>query len=210
MSDEFEWIKIGAGVLSGGLAGAVLTNAITAYRSRIQPVGKRIDVTPLFSPGFTGSALSPSITVTSGATTYQFSNLHVADVQVFNRGNRDLAHFSFGLTLSSGDEAVHIDSTVPDRHHTVSLVKPVSPANKTATPDLILTPFNRGDAYTLKVFIVAVGGAPGSITLSSSESVRFVDMPSITESIVDIALSSAVKVGPFEVRFRLIATRYFA
>ena len=202
MSEEFEWIKIGAGVLSGGLAGAVLTNVITAYRNRIQPIGKRIDITSLFSPGFTGSALSPSITVTSGATTYQFSNLHVAEVQVINRGNRDLAHFSFGLTLSPGDEAVHIDPTVPDRHHAVSLTKPVSPASKTATPDFTLAPFNRGDAYMLKVFIVAAGDAPGSITLGSSEPVRFIEMPSITETLVEAALSSVVKVGPFEVRFK--------
>lgn len=160
MSDEFEWIKIGAGILGGGLAGAVLTNVITAYRGRIQPIGKRIDVTPLFSPGFTGSALSPSITVTSGATTYQFSNLHVAEVQVINRGNRDLANFSFGLTLSPGDEAVHVDPTEPGRHHMVSLTSPVSPATKTATPDFTLKPFNRGDAYTLKIFIVAAGNVP--------------------------------------------------
>ncbi|HET7110624.1 MAG TPA: hypothetical protein VFI41_07105 [Gemmatimonadales bacterium] len=202
MSTEFEWIKIGAGVLSGGLAGAVLTNIITTYRSRIQPVGKRLDVTPLFSPGFTGSALSPSITVTSGATTYQFSNLHVAEVQVINRGNRDLARFSFGLTLTPGDEVVHIEPTVPDRHHAVSLANPVSPATKTATPDFTLAPFNRGDAYKLRVFIVAVGDAPGAITLSSAEAVRFVDLPSITETLAEIAFSSAVKIGPLEVRFK--------
>lgn len=202
MSEELEWIKIGAGVLSGGLAGAVLTNVITAYRNRIQPVGKRIDVTSLFSPRFTGSTLSPSITVTSGVTTYQFNNLHVAEVQVINRGSRDVANFSFGLTLSQGDEVVHIDPTVPDRHHAVALTTPVSPATKTAKPDFTLTPFNRGDAYMLKIFIVAAGHAPGPITLSSSEPIRFVDMPSITETLADIAFSSAVKVGPLEVRFR--------
>src|ERR1035437_3887245 len=115
MSNELEWVKITASVVGGGFLGAVLTNAVTAYRNRTQPVGRRIDITPLFTPGFAGAALKPTITVSDGTNSYQFTNLHVAEVNIVNRGNRDFAAFRFGLTLDPKDSCVHAEPSAADR-----------------------------------------------------------------------------------------------
>jgi hypothetical protein len=198
MSDNLEWAKIAASLVGGGLAGAALTNIITAYRGRIQPIGKRVDIVPLFTPGFTGSALRPTITVSDGASSYQFQNLHVADVSVVNRGNRDFTSFRFGLTFASDDACVHAEPTTSDRHHVATFTPTVTPANPARTVDFALQPFNRSDAYTFKLFIVAGGITPEAIQISSPEPVRFTDMPSIAETLTKIASSAAIKLGPFE------------
>jgi hypothetical protein len=197
--DTPEWIKIAAGIVSGGLAGAILTNLVTAYRGRIQPIGKRVDVAPLFTPGFIGSALRPTITVSDGTSSYQFANLHVADVSVVNRRNRDFSSFRFGLTLGSKDSCVHAEPTSSDRHHVATPASSVSPANPSNAFDFTLQPFNRSDAYTFKLFIVANGAAPEAIDISSPEAVRFTEMPSIAETLTEIAANAALKVGPFQV-----------
>jgi len=202
MSDQLEWAKIAASLVGGGLVGALITNAVTVYRSRIQPVGKRVEITPLFEPGFTGSTLSPVVTVTTSIATHQFTNLHVLEVQVINRGNRDFPTFSFGVTLTAGDSAVHVDPVTPDRHHIATLVIPITPDSPQSSADFNLKPFNRGDAYTLRIFIVASGTQPGAVSLSSAEPIRFTDVPSLTESLADIATSAAVNFGPFQLRLR--------
>lgn len=200
MSDETEWAKIGASLLGGGLAGAILTNIITVYRSRVQPIGRSVVVSPLFTAGFTGSALSPTVTVTSASATHQFPNLHVAEVQVVNRGNRDFDTFSFGLTLATGDQAVHVDPVTSDRHHTVTIDPLIAPDKMQSKSDFTLRPFNRRDAYTLRVFIVAGNSMPGAISVSSPEPIRFTDIPSLTETIAQIASSTSFPLGPFILR----------
>lgn len=196
MSADYEWVKIVGSLIGGGLAGAVLNNTVTAYRNRVQPIGRRIELASLFTPGFTGSALRPTVTVSDGATTYQFANLYVADVQIVNRGNRDYSTFSFGLTLADGDTCVHVESLTADRHHFATLPVAVTPANPSRVFDAVLRPFNRADVYTFKVFIVSSGAMPGSVEVSSSDPVRFVDIPTLAETLSEIA----VKVGPLVVK----------
>jgi hypothetical protein len=198
MDVNLQTLQVAGAFVGGGLAGAIITNIVTVYRARLQPVGKRIDVAPLFSPGFTAAALSPTITVSDGTRSYQLNNLHVADIQITNRGNRDMPTFKFGITLSGGDGAVHVEGDTQDRHHIVEHTS-VTPAAALPDVDFTLTPLNRGDAYTIKVFVVAAGGKPGVITISSSEAVRFVEMPSLTETLSAVARASAIEIGPFKV-----------
>jgi hypothetical protein len=202
MSEDLDYVKITASIFGGGLAGAFLTNLITLYRSRIQPVGKRIDVQTLFAPGFTGSTLRPTVSVSDGKTTYQFTNLHIADISVVNRGNRDFEIFEFGLTLAPSDHCVHVEQAASDRHHIVSIVPTITPADVSNTLDFKFTPFNRSDAYTFKLFIVAAGAEPGPVQFSSARPVRFIEMPSVAELAAiagKIALDSSFRIGPFTV-----------
>lgn len=196
MSDQIEWLKIAASIVGGGFAGAILTNIVTAHRSRIQPVGRRIDVTPLFTPGFASAPLKPTVTISDGTRSYEFSNLHLAELNIVNRGNRDFTNFRFGLTLSATDTCVHAEPTESDRHHVATLATAITPATPSSILDFTLEPFNRGDAYTIKLFIVAGGIEPESIIVSSAESVRFADIPSLAETLGDIASTMTLKLGP--------------
>jgi hypothetical protein len=193
--------KIAAALVGGGAVGAMITATVTAHRNRIQPVGKRVEVTPLFTPHASPeSLLRPSITISDGTADYKFKNLFLTDIQVVNRGNRDLPTFSFGVTLAKADHAVHAEPYGLDRHHVATLVALVSPAHPSNSADFQLKPFNRGDSYTIKIFIVAGGDEPGEIHLSSPEAIRFTEIPSLAETIASIASSYAIKVGPLEVR----------
>lgn len=187
MSDSIEIYKIVASLVGGGAVGAVITAVATSYRNRIQLVGKRVEILPLLTSSSSGSVLKPEVTVSDGTTDYKFSNLHVADVQIVNRGNRDHLTFSFGITLSGGDNAVHVEPYGLDRYHAATLATPVTPGKPSGSLDVTLKPFNRSDSYTLKVFLVAASSQPGPIAIGSSEPVRFTDMPTLSETIASAA-----------------------
>jgi hypothetical protein len=184
MPDEFEYYKIGAALLGGGLAGSILTNCVTVYRSRVQPVGKRVEVFPLFTQSYPGAKLKAEIMITNDVEKYVFGNLYIADIQI---GNKDYESFAFGVTLSNSDSAIHVETIGADRHHTVTLAKPVNLKEKTSDIDIVLKPFSRQDSYSIKVLIVAKNEKPGNVTMSSAAPVRFTDMPTISEAIVDAA-----------------------
>jgi hypothetical protein len=80
-------LQVGASLLGGGAIGAIITAAVATHRARVQPVGQRIEVSPLFTSSFSGSSFNPSVTVSVGTTEFKFPNLYVADIQVVNRGN---------------------------------------------------------------------------------------------------------------------------
>jgi hypothetical protein len=92
-----------------------------------------------------------------------------------------MSQFTFGLTLSGEDRAVYMVPDSADRHHSATAATPITLNQPSRTPDFILKPFNRGDAYTIKVYICAAGKKPGEITFGSSEAIRFVEMPSGAE-----------------------------
>ncbi len=190
--------QIGASLLGGGAIGAVISASVATHRSRVQPVAKRVEVTPLFASDFAGAAFNPSVMVRDGATDLKFSNLHVAEIQIVNRGNVDRQKFSFGITLAHGDQAIHVEPYGLDRHHKVLQATPCTPAAPSGTLDFELLPFNRHDAYTMKVFLVsaAPGNKPGAISMSSPEPIRFVDMPSVAETLT--------KAGTITLRFGAI------
>lgn len=201
MADSIEGYKIAASLVGGGAVGALITAVVISFRNRVQPVGKRLDVVPLFLQGIDGAGFNPSISVTYNQAVYQYANLFVADVQVVNRGNRDMASFSFGLTLTTNDKVIHLEAYGLDRHHLASSVIVATPASPLNILDLVLKPFNRGDAYTFKVFIVPATKEPGPVTLGTSEAVKFTEMPSVAESLAEIASSAVIKIGPLKVGF---------
>ena len=192
--------QIAASILGGGAVGAVITVLATSYKARLLPVGKRVEVSPLFTSDFGGASFSTSVTVSDGQTDYKFPNLHMAEVQLVNRGNRDLAAFNFGITLAAIDRVVHVEPTSRDRHHISTLKVLCTPASPLSSLDFELRPFNRGDSYSLRLFVVAGGSRPEPLAIGSSEPVRFTDIPSVAETLAAAASSVSLSIGGLEVR----------
>jgi hypothetical protein len=183
----------------------VITVVVASYKARVQPIGKRVDVSPLFTPEFGGPAFSTSVTVSDGNTEYKYPNLHLAEIQIVNRGNRDLTSFTFGISLSGKDQAVHVEPKGRDRHHTVTLKSKCTPASPSSVLDFELRPLNRGDSYIIRVFLVVDGPKPQPLEISTAEPVRFTDLPTVTgamEAVADAVSASVIGVGPLQIGLR--------
>src|SRR5436190_2227965 len=96
---DAETYKILASLLGGGAVGALITAGVTTYRSRPQPIAWRAELSPLFTPGSLGSNLKITVAMSDGGPETKCANLHLADLQLVNRGNKDFAKFAFGITL---------------------------------------------------------------------------------------------------------------
>jgi len=197
-----EWTQIGASLIGGGAAGACITALVSAYRNRRQPVGHSIQEVPVFRHTLGDSSLQAKITVSDGTNDFQFDNLFLLDVRIVNRGNRDMAQFPFGVTLSEDNKAIHVESVTPDRHHAVIERSDVTPAAPKGEVDFALQPFNRADTYLLKLYVVLPDGRerPGPIAISSPEAIRLTTMPSVGELLAQAARSAVVKVGPMSLQ----------
>ena len=68
----------------------VIAGLVASFKGRLLPVGRRVEISPLFTSDFGGPTFSTSVTVSDGRTDFKFPNLHVSEVQLVNRGNRDL------------------------------------------------------------------------------------------------------------------------
>ena len=199
---EINWLQIIAALLGGGAVGAVITALVSAYRARQQPVGRRIDVLPVFRPSRSAGQLEAAIAVSSGGKAVTFTNLFLAEVQVVNRGNRDLDEFAFGATLGDGDQCIYVEASVPDRHHHVAQDTALAPDAPRREIDFRVKPFNRGDVYSFKLYIVIPPGdqEPKEIALGSPRPVRFVPMPTAgtlargaSEFLLEVA---GIRIGP--------------
>lgn len=202
--DQINWVHVTAALVGGGAAGAGINAFVSAYRSRRQPVGRRIDVVPVFRQTGSPSSLRAKIAITHEGSTTTFENLFLAEVQVVNRGNKDIDVFEFGATLGESDRCIYVDSTPPDRHHRVLHQTSVTPSTPQREIDFRLEPFNRHDSYSFKLYLVIPEGLeePTKILLGSASPVKFVDMPTVGEMLASAAREAALSVGPLRVVLR--------
>lgn len=179
----------------------MITAVVSAYRTRPQPVGKRIDVVPVFRPSGNEAQLEAAIAVTHAGNTVIFKNLFLAEVQIVNKGNRDLDELKFGATLGDGDQCIFVEAEPPDRHHKVTLVRPVTPEAPRHEIDFSLDPFNRGDSYSFKLYVVIPEHRrePHEMALGSASPIRFIAMPTAGEILARAASEAVFKVGPVRV-----------
>jgi hypothetical protein len=201
---DINWIQVGAGVLGGGAAGSVITNIWSTLRSRKQPVGFRVDVVPVFKGTHGGSELSARLIISAPGRDVHLENLFLAEIQLVNRGNKDLSKLDMGITLSDGDTAVHLICESPDRHHRIAVTTPVNAASPARDVDFQLVPFNRGDIYNLKMYLVVPVSSsnPGKILFGSSEPVVFAPMPTLKELASEAASKLTVTIGPLRVSLK--------
>lgn len=193
------WIQVGLGFLSGGAFGAILKIAYDIAHSRTQPVGRRVDIEPVFAKTEEFEDLDAKVTLVHGGTTNEFSNLFIGSIRIQNRGNQNFTEFEIGIELGENDCCVYVGWLNPDQHHKITLLTPVSPAKPARQLRFSLKPFNRRNEYTLKLYLVLPVGVkePQSIRFSSPEPIRFVDMPTVAETLAQVAEGSIAKVGPF-------------
>lgn len=182
-----KWVPIVAALVGGGAMGAVITAVVTSFRNRIQPVGHRIEVSPVLQPASSRSDVDYSLTINDQGRDFKFSNLHIAELQIANKGNRDFASFRFGITLSDSDQGILAASKSSDRHHMVEMDHVPSPSFPQKTIDFTLTPFNRRDTYTVTVYVVAPDSQdPSDIDVTTPEAVRLVPLKSFSELAAEI------------------------
>jgi len=201
---DINWVQVIVALMSGGAAGAVINMLVSAHRARRQPVGRRIDLLPVFRQTGGTSPLRAKIAITHGNQTTTFENLFLAEVQVVNRGNSDLNEFQFGATLGDGDRCIYVEASPPDRHHQVIQLTPVSPQGPQQAIDFTLKPFNRGDSYSFKLYVVIPEGQdePKAIGLGSPSPIRFVEMPTVGEVLARAATEAALTFGPLHIVLR--------
>jgi hypothetical protein len=201
---EIKWVQVIVALLGGGAAGAIINAIVSAYRARRQPVGRRVDVLPVFRQTGGGVGLRAKIAITHDNQTTTFENLFLAEVQVVNSGNSDIIEFEFGATLGDGDRCIYVEAVAPDRHHRVAEQTPTTPQAPQHEVDFKLKPFNRGDSYSFKLYVVIPEGQdePKAVRLGSSSPVRFVEMPTVGEVLAGVASEWVVSLGPFRIRVR--------
>ena len=198
------WPQVLIALVSGGAAGAIINAVVSSYRARRQPVGSRVDVLPVFRPSGDASQLHAAIAITHEGKTATFQNLFLAEVQVVNRGNSDFREFRFGATLGNGDACLYVEAAAPDRHHQAVQETPVAPQAPQREIDFTLKPFNRGDSYSFKLYVVIPPGRrePVEIGLGSSSPVKFVAMPTVGEVLSRAASEAVLNIGPLRVGLR--------
>lgn len=201
---QINWVHVVVALIGGGAAGAIINALVSAYRARLQPVGRRLEILPVFiRQSGDSSGLTAEIAITHNGSTRTFKNLYLAEVQVVNRGNKDLEEFKFGVTLGGGDQCIFVISSAPDRHHEALQNTEVTPQSPQEVIDFTLRPFNRRDSYSFKMYIVIPEGAeePNKIELGSPSPIRFTEMPTVGEVLARVA-EEAVKVGPLSISLR--------
>jgi hypothetical protein len=90
---NINWLQIAAALIGGGAAGAIITAIITTFRARRQPIGRRIDIVPVFRQSNDSKSLRAKIAIAHENKINIFENLFFAEVQLVNRGNSDLQEF---------------------------------------------------------------------------------------------------------------------
>lgn len=183
--------------------GALLYTGVSAYLNRQPVVGRRVDILKKFGDLHDGS-LQSQITISDGQSTYNYSHLHIVQVEVSNQSRHDFDQFQFGVTLSSNDVMIYTEIQPTDRHHGIKQLSPVTFASPRSTVDLVLHPFNRDDVYRFRLFVITaeIASYPNTITLSTSQAVRFVDMPTTQKTVEKAARTIAIPLGPFKISFR--------
>ena len=189
--------------LAGGGFGALLYAGVSGYLNRKPVIGRRIDTSQKFED-LHGSLLQSQITISDGQNTYQYSHLHIAQIELTNQSRHDFNEFQLGVTLSSNDTLIYIEAQPTDRHHVIKQLSPVAFTNPCSTADLVLYPFNRDDVYRFRLFVITaeISDCPNTIMLSTPEAIRFVDMPTTQKTLEQTARKIAIPLGPFKVSFR--------
>lgn len=201
-----QWLPAVLGLLGGGAVGAMITATVTSFRSRIQPVGFRVEPLTMFRGVSNDRGVKLKVSLESDGQVYNFPNLHAIDVEIVNRGNADKPSFEFGVTLSELEKAVFVETTKTDRHHvftTVPLASPTEPSNEL---DFVVAPFNRGDRYRFTAYVTLPPGKDliGKISFSSPLPVVFTPMETMGEigmTIVKAAAIQNLSIGGVQVAF---------
>ncbi|HEY2846398.1 MAG TPA: hypothetical protein VGI80_01190 [Pyrinomonadaceae bacterium] len=198
---DIQWISVIIGVGFGGLAGALLTNIVSAYRNRVQPISYRLRFFELHAHSRALESLGATVAIVENNQTFSIGNLWMAQLEITNSGNTDLDDFSFGASFSEpGCEALNVELESQSRHHAIGIDKEINFRNRQREMDFTLKPFNRGNTYAINILCsnhLDPAGSHGDLELSTASPVKFVRkyQDSIDAlSVLELAATLAVKV----------------
>lgn len=183
--------------------GAIITSLVSTYRNRVQPIGRSVEIIPVFQKKTSDLTSDAQITIVDDQNEYQFHNLYVARIQLVNRGNQDFSEFTFGLALADRDQIISTKYHTKDRHHEVVQLSELSLDNPQSELDLILKPFNRNDSYSIDLAIVIppIKESPGEFLFSSPHSIRFTDVSSMKDLLIEM-IEDGILMGPLKIAIK--------
>jgi hypothetical protein len=194
-----QWAQVGVALVAGGAMGAFINAAFAWRRDRLQPIRLRSEEVSLFDSEAVGTNLVLKATEPDGWTS-EFDNMRIVELLLVNDGSKDFAKFTFGVTLPRGDVAVRVVGEGPDRHHKVEMPA-VDWRSTTGEIDFSLAPFNRKDAYTIRIFAFSplLPRLGGEVTVSSAEPVKFVRQSASSALAFAAEVIPLIGLGPLSV-----------
>jgi len=184
-----------AAFLSGGAMGAVINSVVSAYRTRIQPIGFKQEIIDIVKKDANLPAVARLIVrespFTPGAER-SVENLSLARITLVNKGNQDFEKFVFGITVDEGSRIIDFRVTSPDRYHVMKAITNRKSEDPIPEPlrelDFKMAPFNRQDTYIVDIYF-SYGDTPTSVKLSTAHPIRFVELGLAGEKAKGIAIS---------------------
>lgn len=195
---EINWIQLGIGAASGGLAGAFVKQAFDSRKNRIQPIENFIDIKPLYTSS-ENKFVDSEIILKDGTGEYKFSRLYTGTLIITNSGSIDYSTFSLGLTLPETAKFVQVNPGSQDRHHKITFTSKPELSKQIEAFDISLEPFNRGNGYSLDFLIMSKEDIKlTDIAISSPHAVKWVTIGRLPDALLQIA-NIVLKLGPFTI-----------
>lgn len=180
---DINWVQVGISFFVGSAFATLLKIGYDQWIARRQPVSYRISTDSVFSSVPHAGALQAQAQVTHDGHAFPFDALSLVRIEMRNKGNRDIDRFPFGITLADGHVAVLSIIEGEDRHHQITEVEPrATPRARKEGVDLVCSPFNRGDQYTIRLYVQNKGAVkPEQVKLSTAIPIRFSRVQSVDE-----------------------------
>jgi len=168
---NIQWIAIGATLVSGGMAGSIITALVNRRRNKRQPVEYCTSFLASMPGDWGRNALPP---IPKEALAKMEKELWIGVISLINIGNQDIPKFNFGVTLNSQDKMLLVVPSTLDRHHRVTTT-PLDFDNPPSELDFILEPFNRGEPYLIHLVVQSTDEFPQAMKLSTPHPVKLID-----------------------------------
>jgi hypothetical protein len=188
--------QLAATLMGGGAMGAIITALIQAWRTRIPAIHYTIEQDRIFSKG-SEDAINATATVRHGDKTYDFENVSLVKIRLKNRSMHDYETFAFGISTPPGFQVFQFNSESSDRYHVLGCQQSPTPADPDQHLDFIAMPFNRNDAYTIKLY-GEVGRTPidaSHFRVVSAASVNLISTTAFEETPRRMADAATTAVG---------------
>jgi hypothetical protein len=188
--DIEKYYPLGATLIGGGLAGAVLNNLISKYNNRLQPIEREIKVVKVFRDSIGSKGLKANITIEKNGSEVKYSNLYIVNVSIKNIGNVDYDKFRLGLTLKPSKKIIDVRPQSTDRLHKITPSSEIEPTNPQEFVDVVCEPFIRRFEYKIRLIVVSESKdkmfLPGDISISSTSPIKFVDKNRLSKTTLEL------------------------
>jgi hypothetical protein len=177
------WFAVGASLLGGGAMGAFINRWLQRQQDRKQPIQYKQETTHIFRKNQEFKNLQARLLVKDRTVTNEpetaVENLSLVQYSITNAGNKDFPSFKFLIKLGGSNKYIDLDISEPTDLHDITLgYSKVVDETFFNKPEFTLTPFNRGDTYTIRIFFT-YETEPGAINIQTAEPVELIDMSDI-------------------------------